>query len=41
MEDYGVTHVYIRGRALKGKFTSGPIGFKVEAAIQLITDLWL
>ncbi len=39
MEDYGVTHVLIKGRALKGKFAGGPIGFKVEAAIQLIQDL--
>mgnify|MGYP000055238331 FL=1 len=39
MEDYGVTHVLIKGRALKGKFAGGPIGFKVEAAIQLIKDL--
>ena len=39
MEDYQVTHVFIKGRALKGKFAGGPVGFKVEAAIQLITDL--
>lgn len=39
MEDYSVTHVLIKGRALKGKFAGGPIGFKVEAAIQLIQDL--
>jgi len=39
MEDYQVTHVLIKGRALKGKFAGGPIGFKVEAAIQLIKDL--
>ena len=39
MQDYQVTHVFIRGRALKGKFAGGPIGFKVEAAIQLIQDL--
>lgn len=39
MEDYQVTHVLIKGRALKGKFAGGPIGFKVEAAIQLIQDL--
>ncbi len=39
MEDYQVTHVLIKGRALKGKFSGGPIGFKVEAAIQLIQDL--
>ena len=39
MEDYQVTHVQIKGRALKGKFTGGPIGFKIEAAIQLISEL--
>lgn len=39
MEDYQVTHVQIKGRALKGKFSGGPIGFKIEAAIQLISDL--
>ncbi len=39
MEDYQVTDVVIKGRALKGKFAGGPVGFKVEAAIQLIQDL--
>jgi len=39
MEDYQVTDVLIKGRALKGKFAGGPVGFKVEAAIQLIQDL--
>jgi len=39
MEDYQVTHVVIKGRALKGKFAGGPIGFKVEAAIQLIQNI--
>ena len=39
MEDYQVTDVLIKGRALKGKFSGGPIGFKIEAAIQLISDL--
>jgi len=39
MEDYQVTHVVIKGRALKGKFAGGPVGFKVEAAIQLIQEL--
>jgi hypothetical protein len=39
MEDYHVSHVFIKGRALKGKFAGGPVGFKVEAAIQLIKEL--
>ena len=39
MEDYQVDQVVIKGRALKGKFAGGPVGFKLEAAIQLIADL--
>ena len=39
MEDYHVSHVLIKGRALKGKFAGGPVGFKIEGAIQLIKDL--
>lgn len=39
MEDYKVDKVVIRGRALKGKFAGGPVGFKLEAAIQLINEL--
>ncbi len=39
MEDYQVTHVVIKGRALKGKFAGGPVSFKLEAAIQLIPNL--
>ena len=39
MEDYQITHVLIKGRALKGKFSGGPVGFKLEAAIQLISEL--
>lgn len=39
LEDYKVDKVVIKGRALKGKFAGGPVGFKLEAAIQLIADL--
>lgn len=39
MADYQVEKVVIKGRALKGKFAGGPVGFKLEAAIQLIADL--
>ena len=39
MEDYHVEKVIIKGRALKGKFAGGPVGFKLEAAIQLIDTL--
>ncbi|TGN40281.1 DUF3010 family protein [Marinobacter confluentis] len=36
--DYGVTHVAIKERMPKGKFAGGAISFKMEAAIQLITE---
>lgn len=39
LEDYQVTRVVIKGRALKGKFAGGPVSFKLEAAIQLISGL--
>lgn len=39
LEDYKVDKVIIKGRALKGKFAGGPVGFKLEAAIQLIADI--
>jgi len=39
VEDYKIEKVIIKGRALKGKFAGGPVGFKLEAAIQLITNL--
>ncbi len=39
MADYQVDTVVIKGRALKGKFAGGPVGFKLEAAIQLIDVL--
>ena len=39
MADYQVEKVLIKGRALKGKFAGGPVGFKLEAAIQLIPEL--
>ncbi|MBM6551879.1 DUF3010 family protein [Marinomonas ostreistagni] len=35
-EDYKVTQVVIKERPTKGKFAGGAIGFKIEAAIQLI-----
>lgn len=38
LEDYQIDKVVIRGRAMKGKFSGGPIGFKLEAAIQLIAQ---
>ncbi|NQY33501.1 MAG: DUF3010 family protein [Alteromonadaceae bacterium] len=39
IEDYKVDKIIIKGRALKGKFAGGPVGFKMEAAIQLIQDI--
>ncbi|ORU92910.1 MAG: hypothetical protein A6F70_04235 [Cycloclasticus sp. symbiont of Bathymodiolus heckerae] len=39
MNDYGITKVAIKERAQKGKFSGGAIGFKLEAAIQLIGDI--
>ena len=36
MEDYKVDKVVIKERQKKGKFAGGAIGFKLEAAIQLI-----
>lgn len=36
MEDYQIDKVIIRERPTKGKFAGGAIGFKLEAAIQLI-----
>lgn len=39
MQDYQVDKVVIRQRQTKGKFAGGAVGFKLEAAIQLIDDL--
>ena len=39
MKDYSVDTVVIRQRPMKGKFAGGAVGFKLEAAIELITDL--
>jgi hypothetical protein len=36
MEDYQVETVVIKERVMKGKFAGGAVGFKLEAAIQLI-----
>tara|TARA_R110002096_G_scaffold92144_18_gene208423 strand:+ start:2812 stop:3234 length:423 start_codon:yes stop_codon:yes gene_type:complete len=39
MSDYGVEKVAIKERPLKGKFAGGAVGFKLEAAIQLMADI--
>lgn len=38
-EDYKVEQVVIRERPTKGKFAGGSVGFKIEAAVQLIPNL--
>lgn len=38
-EDYKVTRVVIKERPTKGKFAGGAVGFKIEAAIQLIDTI--
>lgn len=39
MTDYKVQKVVIKERPLTGKFSGGGLGFKMEAAMQLISDL--
>ncbi|MBT0587599.1 DUF3010 family protein [Alteromonas oceanisediminis] len=39
MKDYKVEKVVIKERPLTGKFSGGALGFKMEAAIQLINDI--
>jgi len=39
VEDYKIEKVVIKERPLKGKFAGGALGFKMEAAIQLIDGL--
>ena len=39
IEDYKIEKIVIRQRQTKGKFAGGAVGFKLEAAIQLIDDL--
>lgn len=39
MQDYQIDSVAIKGRPHKGKFAGGAVGFKLEAAIQLISNL--
>ncbi|MBL4831045.1 MAG: DUF3010 family protein [Aliivibrio sp.] len=38
MEDYGVEKVIIKERLMKGKFAGGAVGFKLESALQLMSD---
>ncbi len=39
LEDYQVDQVVIRERMKKGKFAGSAVGFKIEAAIQLISSV--
>ena len=39
MEDYKVSTVAIRERQQKGKFAGSAVGFKIEAALQLINTV--
>ncbi|MEZ8149321.1 DUF3010 family protein [Enterovibrio norvegicus] len=39
MEDYKVDKIVIRDRPMKGKFAGSAIGFKLEAAMQLIDNM--
>ncbi|PKF50743.1 DUF3010 family protein [Enterovibrio nigricans] len=39
MEDYKVDKIVIRERPMKGKFAGSAIGFKLEAALQLIETI--
>ncbi|CED57203.1 DUF3010 family protein [Aliivibrio wodanis] len=39
MQDYQVETVVIKERLMKGKFAGGAVGFKLEAAIQLIDGI--
>jgi hypothetical protein len=36
IEDYKIEHLVIKERPQKGKFAGGAVGFKIEAALQLI-----
>lgn len=39
MEDYSVDKIVIRERPMKGKFAGSAVGFKLEAALQLIDGM--
>jgi len=38
-EDYKISHFVIRERPQKGKFAGSAVGFKIEAALQLISNI--
>ena len=39
IEDYKIEHLIIKDRPQKGKFAGGAVGFKMEAALQLLPNV--
>lgn len=39
VQDYKIDKVVIRQRPMKGKFAGGAVGFKLEAALELLDDV--
>ena len=39
VQDYKIDKIVIRQRPMKGKFAGGAIGFKLEAALELLDDV--
>lgn len=39
VKDYKIDQIVIRQRPMKGKFAGGAVGFKLEAALELINDV--
>lgn len=39
VQDYKVDQIVIRQRPMKGKFAGGAVGFKLEAALELLNDV--
>lgn len=39
VQDYKIDQIVIRQRPMKGKFAGGAVGFKLEAALELLPDV--
>lgn len=39
IEDYKINKIVVRERPMKGKFAGGAVGFKMEAALELIKEV--
>jgi hypothetical protein len=39
VQDYKVDQIVIRQRPMKGKFAGGAVGFKLDAALELLNDV--